>query len=103
VISSSQPNLNFNEVYVLQEPLDVEEASTVGTFEVVGKESLMLFGVGEEVALGFMLVLHAALWLPITMLGFYYMARESISWDELSAAQRTAEEEGRQKLAGEIT
>lgn len=30
VISSSQPNLNFNEVYVLQEPLDVEEASTVG-------------------------------------------------------------------------
>ena len=75
----------------------------VGPFEVVGKESLMLFGVGEEVALGFMLVLHAALWLPITMLGFYYMARESISWDDLSAAQRTAEEEGRQKLAGEIT
>jgi len=25
-------------------------------------------------------VLHAALWLPITVLGAYYMARESLSW-----------------------
>lgn len=74
----------------------------VGPFEVVGKESLMLFGVGEEVALGFMLVLHAALWIPITMLGFYYMARESISWDELKAAQQNIEGERCQKLAEEI-
>lgn len=74
----------------------------IGPFEVVGKESLMLFGVGEEVALGFMLVLHAALWLPITMLGFYYMARESISWAELSAAQKTAAGERDQRLAEEI-
>lgn len=74
----------------------------IGPFEMVGKESLMLFGVGEEIALGFMLVLHAALWLPITMLGFYYMARESISWAELSAAQQGSEGEHGQKLAEEI-
>jgi uncharacterized protein (TIRG00374 family) len=74
----------------------------VGPFEVVGKESLMLFGVGEEIALSFMLVLHAALWFPITMLGFYYMARESISWAELSAAQQAAGQEQEQGLAEEI-
>lgn len=74
----------------------------IGPFEYVGKESLMLFGVGEEIALGFMLVLHAALWLPITMLGFYYMARESISWAELSAAQQGSREESRQELAEEM-
>ena len=59
----------------------------IGPFEVVGKETMMLFGVGQEIALGFMLVLHAALWFPITLLGFYYMARESISWNELSTVQ----------------
>jgi len=74
----------------------------VGPFEVVGKESLMFFGVGEEIALGFMLVLHAALWFPITMLGFYYMARESISWAELSAAQQAAGQEQDQRLVEEI-
>jgi len=74
----------------------------IGPFEVVGKESLMLFGVGEEVALGFMLALHAALWFPITMLGFYYMVRESISWAELSAAQQVAEQERDQRLVEEV-
>jgi len=73
----------------------------IGPFEVVGKESLMLFGVAEEISLGFMLVLHAALWFPITMLGFYYMARESISWAELSAAQKDSPGEHRQELAEE--
>jgi len=67
----------------------------VGPFEVVGTEALMFFGIGQEIALGFMLVLHAALWFPITMLGFYYMARESITWSELSAVQRkTGKREG---------
>ena len=74
----------------------------IGPFEVVGKESLMLFGVGEEIALGFMLVLHAALWFPITMLGFYYMARESISWAELSAAQQAAGQEQAQRLVEDM-
>jgi len=74
----------------------------IGPFEVVGKESLMLFSVGEEVALSFMLALHAALWFPITMLGFYYMVRESISWSELSAAQQAAEQERDQRLVEEM-
>jgi hypothetical protein len=74
----------------------------IGPFEVVGKESLMLFGVGQEIALGFMLVLHAALWFPITALGFYYMARESISWAELSAVQQRAETESSPELLEEM-
>jgi hypothetical protein len=74
----------------------------IGPFEVVGKESLMLFGVGEEVALGFMLALHAALWFPITMLGLYYMVRESISWAELSAAQQAAAQERDPRMVEDI-
>lgn len=61
----------------------------VGTFDVPGIRVLEGFGVERETATGYTLVLHAALWLPITCLGFYYLWRESISWRDLVA---TAEE-----------
>ena len=61
----------------------------VGTFDVPGIRVLEGFGVPGEVAASYILVLHAALWLPITCLGFYYVWRESISWRDFGA---TAEE-----------
>jgi hypothetical protein len=38
-----------------------------------------------EVAAGYTLLLHGALWLPITLLGAYYMARASLSWKQVQA------------------
>jgi hypothetical protein len=35
------------------------------------------------VAAGYTLTLHAALWLPITLLGAYYMTREGLSWGKV--------------------
>lgn len=58
----------------------------VGTFDAPGIRILERFGVPGPIAAGYTLVLHAALWLPITLLGFYYMARESISWREFGVA-----------------
>ena len=58
----------------------------VGTFDVPGIRVLEGFGVPGEMAASYTLVLHAALWLPITCLGFYYMWRESISWRDFGAA-----------------
>jgi uncharacterized protein (TIRG00374 family) len=55
----------------------------LGTFEVAGIESLVLFGVARSMATSFMLALHAALWFPITAVGAYFAWRESISWDEM--------------------
>ncbi len=55
----------------------------LGTFEVAGIESLVLFGVARHTATSFMLALHAALWFPITTLGAYFAWRESISWREM--------------------
>lgn len=55
----------------------------LGTFEVAGIESLVLFGVARNIATSFMLALHAALWFPITALGAYFAWRESISWREM--------------------
>lgn len=58
----------------------------VGTFDAPGIAILTQFNVGHAVATGYTLVLHGALWLPITLLGAYYMLRESISWKDIEQA-----------------
>jgi len=60
----------------------------VGTFDAPGIEVLEQFGVERAIATSYTLVLHAALWLPITLLGFYYMGRESVSWEDFGIAAR---------------
>ncbi len=57
----------------------------VGTFDAPGIALLMAYGVPQALAAGYTLVLHAALWLPITLLGAWYMARESLSWSSVRA------------------
>jgi glycosyltransferase 2 family protein len=54
----------------------------VGTFDAPGIAVLMATGIDQAVATGYTLVLHVALWLPITVLGAIYMAREGIKWDD---------------------
>lgn len=54
----------------------------IGTFDAPGIAVLAAYGVDHSVAAGYTLVLHVALWLPITLLGAYYLAREGIHWSE---------------------
>lgn len=58
----------------------------IGTFDGPGIEILKVFGVVPSVAAAYTLVLHAALWLPITLLGVWYMVRESLSWRDFDKA-----------------
>jgi hypothetical protein len=62
----------------------------VGTFDEPGIEVLKAFGVEANVAGAYTLVLHAALWLPITLLGFYYMARLGVGWRDFAQATQAA-------------
>ncbi len=55
----------------------------VGTFDAPGIAVLQAYGVAGALAAGYTLVLHVALWLPITALGAYYMAAEGLRWDEV--------------------
>jgi glycosyltransferase 2 family protein len=52
----------------------------VGTFDAPGIAVLKTAGVDAAIATGYTLVLHVALWVPITVLGAYYLAREGIKW-----------------------
>jgi len=59
----------------------------VGTFDLPGIEILSIFGVSRDLAAAYTLVLHAALWFPITLLGAWYMWRERISWRQFGEAE----------------
>jgi hypothetical protein len=64
----------------------------VGTFDAPGIAVLTAAGVGQALAAGYTLVLHVALWVPITVLGAYYLAREGIKWgDNLREEIQTSE------------
>ena len=65
----------------------------LGTFDAPGIAVLVASGVDAAVATGYTFVLHVALWVPITVLGAYYMAREGIKWSD-SLRQETKEETG---------
>jgi uncharacterized protein (TIRG00374 family) len=60
----------------------------VGTFDTPGIETLKVFGVEPATAAGYTVVLHIALWLPITLLGFWYLAREGLQWSDFRQAEQ---------------
>jgi glycosyltransferase 2 family protein len=55
----------------------------VGTFDAPGIAILSAYGIPPETATAYTLVLHAALWLPITLLGAYFFAREGLEWGKV--------------------
>jgi uncharacterized protein (TIRG00374 family) len=57
----------------------------IGTFDAPGIALLRAYEVSQEVAAGYTLVLHAALWFPITILGAIFFAREGLQWDKAVA------------------
>ncbi|MFN2115015.1 MAG: lysylphosphatidylglycerol synthase transmembrane domain-containing protein [Anaerolineae bacterium] len=57
----------------------------VGTFDLPGVKVLMKAGVDREIATAYTLVLHVALWLPITLLGAFYLWRSHLSVQQMRA------------------
>jgi uncharacterized protein (TIRG00374 family) len=59
----------------------------IGTFDAPGIAVLTAYGVEQAMAAGYTLVLHVALWLPITALGAWFLAREGIQWSDSLRAE----------------
>ncbi len=52
----------------------------IGTFDAPGIAVLVAYGIPQAVATAYTLVLHAALWFPITALGAYYYFKQPLRW-----------------------
>jgi uncharacterized protein (TIRG00374 family) len=63
----------------------------VGTFDAPGIAILTAYNVPKTLATSYTLVLHVALWLPITALGALFMLLEHIGWGDFG---RAVEERG---------
>jgi glycosyltransferase 2 family protein len=59
----------------------------IGTFDTPGIETLAAFGVDRNLAASYTFSLHAALWLPVTIVGALYFWREHLKWDDFQRAQ----------------
>lgn len=57
----------------------------VGVFDFPVRATLTAYGVAESIAISFTLVLHAALWVPVTLLGVFFLWREGLSLGWLRA------------------
>ncbi len=55
----------------------------VGVYHAGVVWTLTTYGIGKENALSFALVLHAAQFIPITLMGFYYLKKEHLSLKKL--------------------
>jgi hypothetical protein len=54
----------------------------IGTFDAPGIAVLTAYGVDKSIAAAYTIVLHVALWFPITVLGAIYYFREGIGWGD---------------------
>jgi uncharacterized protein (TIRG00374 family) len=54
----------------------------IGTFEAAGIAVLVAYNVPSAVAAGYTIVLHAALYVPITIVGAVYFLREGLKWGQ---------------------
>jgi uncharacterized protein (TIRG00374 family) len=61
----------------------------IGTFEAGGIKVLEIIGVAPGPAGSYVLVLHAILLIPVTLLGLVFMAREGVRWAELWEVDRS--------------
>ncbi len=59
----------------------------IGIFEYFGGLALIAVGVPREQAKAFALVTHVVVWLPATVLGFYYLIRQGLGWSAITHAR----------------
>jgi hypothetical protein len=59
----------------------------VGTFDYGGILATTALGVPESLASAYILVLHVALWLPVTLFGVALMLRQGLRWTDLRKAE----------------
>lgn len=54
----------------------------IGTFDAPGIALLSALGIEGQNAAGYTLLLHASLWLPVTVVGAFYFFQKGLSWNE---------------------
>lgn len=63
----------------------------VGVFEFFVSRVLIGFGIAETQATAYALLVHIAIWIPPTALGFYFLVRRGLGWSAVVQASQMSE------------
>ena len=61
----------------------------IGLFEFIGVALLLPFGIGKEMALCFMILVHLLVFIPITLLGAYFYTHEHLNINKMTPEPKT--------------
>jgi uncharacterized protein (TIRG00374 family) len=59
----------------------------IGVYESVVGAVLVAAGVVKDRAVAYALVVHVVIWLPVTLVGFYFLARRGLGWSAITHAR----------------
>ena len=59
----------------------------IGTFDLPGIRVLTAVGVDNNIAASYTFTLHAALWLPVTLVGAWFFWREQLHWNDIGRTE----------------
>lgn len=74
-------------------------AGYIGTFHAVAILTLTAFDVDRTLAGSYAIVMHATLWLPITLAGVFYLLRLGLRWRDFDTAQAVVHQAESEELA----
>lgn len=66
----------------------------IGVFEFFVGTVLSAVGVDEATATAYALVVHVVIWLPVTLVGFYFLARQGLNWQAVTHARELEQTAG---------
>ncbi|RJQ39350.1 MAG: UPF0104 family protein [Anaerolineaceae bacterium] len=83
-------NIPFNHLLLLNGALNIlstipSAPGYIGIFDAPGISLLNAMNVASENAAAYILTLHAALWLPITIVGLIFFIREGLHWSQIKS------------------
>ncbi len=64
----------------------------IGVFQFFVSAVLIAEGVSAVPASAYSIVAHVVIWLPVTLIGFYFLARQGLGWNAVTHARDLAEE-----------
>ena len=59
----------------------------IGVWEFFTVAVLMAAGIGQDQALAYAIIVHIVIWLPVTVVGFIFLAREGLGWAAIARAR----------------
>lgn len=59
----------------------------IGVFEFFGGLVLIAAGIDATQAQAYILVVHVVIWLPVTLVGFFFLVRQGLGWNAITHAQ----------------